>query len=70
MKTPSVRGDAIILELKVTDKFHDMEHCCNRALQQIEENNYDAMLQEEGYSQIRKYGVCFYKKECLVISAE
>ncbi len=27
---------------------------------------YEAALRAEGYRSIRKYGICFYKKECLV----
>lgn len=42
---------------------------CNEALSQIEENRYDYNLQQDGYAQIRKYGITFYGKECLVINA-
>ncbi|MCQ4637876.1 ATP-binding protein [Anaerovorax odorimutans] len=66
LKAPSVRGGAVILELKVTDKFQKMEQCCQQALAQIEEKDYEAGLREEGYSRIQKYGICFYRKECLV----
>jgi len=66
LKTPSVRGGAIILELKVSDTFQGMEQGCRRALKQIEEGNYEAGLRAEGYSDIKKYGVCFYRKECMV----
>lgn len=70
MKTPSVRGGAVILELKVTEEFGRMEQCCGDALKQIEEKDYAAALQTEGYHKIQKYGVCFYKKECMVRTAE
>lgn len=66
LKTPSVRGGAIILELKVSDTFQGMEQECQKALKQIEEADYEAGLRAEGYSVIRKYGVCFYRKECMV----
>lgn len=66
LKTPSVRGGAIILELKVSDTFQGMEQECQRALKQIEEADYEAGLRAEGYSDIKKYGVCFYRKECMV----
>ena len=65
LKTPSVRGGAIILELKVSDDFQGMERACQKALQQIEDRNYEAALRAEGYSDIKKYGVCFYRKECM-----
>lgn len=66
LKTPSVRGGAIILELKVSDTFQGMEQECQRALKQIEESDYEAGLRAEGYSNIKKYGVSFYRKECMV----
>lgn len=66
LKTPSVRGGAIILELKVSDTFQGMEQECQKALKQIEEADYEAGLRAEGYSNIKKYGVCFYRKECMV----
>ena len=66
MKTPSVRGMAIIFELKVVKDFDQMEEGCNQALTQIEDRNYEAALYKEGYRNILKYGVCFYRKECMV----
>lgn len=67
LKTPSVRGSAVILELKITDDFSKMKDVCREALKQIEEKNYEAGLRTEGYSNIKKYGLCFYRKECLVM---
>lgn len=66
LKTPSVRGSAIILELKVSDTFQGMEQECQNALKQMEENDYEAGLRAEGYCDIKKYGICFYRKECMV----
>ena len=66
LKTPSIRGQAVILEIKVSGKFSDMEKMCMSALRQIEEQKYDAELRNEGYTNILKYGICFYKKECMV----
>lgn len=65
-KHRSVRGQAVIMELKVVKEFDRMEAGCDEALNQIEEQNYEAALYKEGYRQIRKYGICFYRKECLV----
>lgn len=67
-KYVSVRGQAIIMELKVVKAFDEMETGCDQALQQIEEQNYQAALVKEGYQQIKKYGICFYRKECMVKS--
>ena len=66
MKTSSVRGMAIIIELKVVKDFEEMEGGCLQALEQIEVQQYEAALYKEGYRKILKYGICFYRKECMV----
>lgn len=66
LKTPSIRGRAVILEIKVSAKFSDMEKACASALRQIKEQKYEAELRDEGYTEILKYGISFYKKECMV----
>ena len=38
----------------------------NEALRQIEEQKYEEALRQEGYQDILKYGVAFYRKECMV----
>ena len=59
-------GRAMILELKVSDTVRGMEMKCQEALAQIEEQHYVVSLQDEGYTEIMKYAVCFFKKGCLV----
>lgn len=67
LKTKRIRnGRAIILEVKVADRFQDMERKCEEALRQIEDNRYEYDLRDEGYEDISKYGICFYKKECWI----
>ena len=66
LKYPSVRGKAVILEIKVSKTYQGLEAKCREALQQIEEQKYEEALRQEGYSQILKYGVAFYRKECMV----
>ena len=66
LKYPSVRGKAVILEIKVADTFSGLEEKCDEALRQIEEQEYEASLRQEGYQDILKYGVAFYRKECMV----
>lgn len=63
---PSARGPVVILELKVAKSFYELEAGCDAALRQIEEQDYAAYWRNEGYTNITKYGVCFYKKECMV----
>ncbi len=70
LKTKRIRkGKAIILEFKVTDNIRGLERGCMEALEQIERLNYDNDIIEEGYTDILKYGLCFYKKECLVMQS-
>ena len=60
-------GDrGIIFELKVAKKFSEMERMCDEALEQIETMEYEHNLREDGYREILKYGVCFFKKRCMV----
>lgn len=66
LKYPSVRGKAVILEIKVADTFSRLEEKCDEALRQIEEQEYEESLRQEGYQDILKYGVAFYRKECMV----
>ena len=66
IKYPNRRGAAVILELKVAKNFKEMSDKCDEALNQIEEKQYDAELLEEGYTNIVKYGITFYKKDCMI----
>ena len=56
----------MILELKIAGTYEEMENRCREALDQIEKQQYVSTLLEEGYQDIRKYGISFYKKECLI----
>ena len=67
LKTPKVRnGRAVVLELKVVKRFQEMENGCRETLRQIEEKKYKDALRQEGYEDILAYGICFYRKECMV----
>ncbi|MFG6393349.1 MAG: ATP-binding protein [Lachnospiraceae bacterium] len=69
LKTKRIRkGRAIILEFKVADNINKLEKGCTEALEQIERLHYDNDIIEEGYTDILKYGICFYKKECFVMN--
>lgn len=70
LKTASIRGAAIILELKVVNEYGKMENGCRKALEQIETQCYAMEPEKEGYQTILKYGICFYRKECMVIKGQ
>lgn len=65
VKYPSVRGRAVIIEIKVARTYRELEQKCREALAQIDERKYEEELLEEGYQDIMKYGVAFYRKECM-----
>lgn len=66
LKYPSVRGKAVIIEIKVSKTYQGLEEKCDETLRQIEEQKYEETLRQEGYRDIMKYGVAFYRKECMV----
>ncbi|MCD7958828.1 MAG: ATP-binding protein [Ruminococcus sp.] len=55
---------AVILEIKVAERFRDLDAKCDEALQQIEENRYEAELKYDCFQKILKYGVAFCDKAC------
>jgi len=71
LKSPRIRnGRAFILELKTAKNFGEMETLCEEALEQIESRKYEAELRNEGYQNIFKYGICFFRKDCMAAKAE
>ena len=60
---------AVIIEIKVAEKFAELDKKCDEALQQIEDRNYEAELIDECYQNIIKYGVAFYQKSCKIKKA-
>lgn len=66
VKSPSLRGRAFVLELKVSDSIDSMEKDAGEAVRQIYEKGYMEELRTEGYRKISCYGVAFYRKDCEV----
>ena len=61
---------AVVIEVKHVKQFPQMEKGCREALRQIEERRYVDGLMEEGYAKVVKYGVCFCRKSCKILSAD
>ena len=61
----------IVIEIKYTKngRAEVLEAGCREALRQIEEKGYAELLYEEGMRNVVKYGIAFYKKQCLVKTA-
>ena len=55
----------IVIELKYADD-RNLDAACDKALTQIEDQQYAAALEEDGMKNIIKYGIACYKKECKV----
>ncbi|MDR1746354.1 MAG: ATP-binding protein [Tannerella sp.] len=56
----------ILIEAKIAPAYNALVAKCQEALQQIETNRYADEFIEDGYTNILKYGIAFYKKECLI----
>ena len=66
IKPLSIFERAVIIELKVCEKPKEIFTKCDDALKQIEEKKYEEELNEEGYEDIIKYGISFYRKDCII----
>ncbi|MCI5727859.1 MAG: ATP-binding protein [Clostridium sp.] len=66
IKSPSVLEKAVIIELKVADNVKELGKKCDEALEQIDKKGYEEELRTEGYEDITKYGIAFYRKDCMV----
>ena len=62
VKSPSLRGRAFILEIKVSDHIDDLEKDAGKALQQIYDKQYARELRTEGYRNINFYGIAFFAR--------
>ena len=66
VQTPERVG--IVIELKYADDGN-LEAACVEALKQIEEKKYMEGLKRRSMKKIIKYGIAFYEKECMVLTA-
>jgi len=66
MRPRDLRKTAVIIEVKIANKPQHLEKESENALVQIEKKKYDEELMHEGYTQIIKYGISFYRKLCMI----
>jgi len=59
----------VVIEAKIAADENTMEKECRNALFQIEEKQYARKLERSGFRKVIRYGISFYKKECLVRTA-
>lgn len=62
-----MKRKAFVLELKVSDRFQNIEQDAQRAVEQIREKRYGEEPMEMGYDTVDIYGIAFYRKNCSVI---
>ena len=56
---------AVIFEVKCSKQLSALEKDCEKALTQIKEKMYGALLKDEGM-EVMEYGISFWKKRCVV----
>lgn len=66
VKSPSLRGKAFVLEVKVSDSIDNLDDDAEKALRQIQKKKYLEELRTEGYQKIGCYGISFFRKDCEV----
>ncbi|MDO4679097.1 MAG: AAA family ATPase [Eubacteriales bacterium] len=59
---------AVAIEAKIASSEDRLETECQNAINQIEENQYARKIERSGFRKVVRYGIAFYKKECLVKS--
>lgn len=60
-------NNGIVIEIKHSLIYDDMNISCLEALNQIKDKRYDAYLRNEGRNDIMIYGIAFCKKRCKVV---
>ncbi|MDR1560723.1 MAG: ATP-binding protein [Clostridiales bacterium] len=65
----SVRDTIVIIEIKICSKAADLEKEAQTALTQIEDRDYEAEYRAEGFKSFARYGIAFYKKDAVVMTA-
>ena len=60
--------EAFVLEFKVATSIGELQGKAKEAVQQIVDRKYEQELRDLGYIKIKRYGIAFFAKDCLVIS--
>ena len=70
VKSPSLRGKAFVVEVKVSDSIDELNEDAGKALEQIYDKKYMEELYAEGYQKIGCFGISFFSKDCEVRSGK
>lgn len=64
---PDDPDTGIIIEMKYAASIASLSAACDKAMQQITDRRYDALLRNEGRENILAFGIAFHKKRCEVV---
>ena len=64
---PEQPESGLVIEVKYSDTMNGLEKACEKAIIQIKDRRYDAVLREDGREDILAYGIAFCKKRCRVV---
>ena len=62
-------NSGIVVELKYTKDYDEMEQACRAALDQINDRRYQEYLLNDGRKDITLYGIAFCKKRCKAMAS-
>lgn len=64
---PEEPDTGIIIEVKYAPTMSGLESACQKAIDQIRERHYQERLANDGRTNIKAYGIAFFKKRCYVM---
>ena len=64
---PEDPDSGMVIELKYTATFRELDSACEKAMQQIRDRRYNEALRNDGRENILAYGIAFCKKRCKVV---
>ena len=64
------RTVAVVIEVKITKDFGDLDAACDRAMKQIADKNYAENLKQQYYKKVLKYGVAFCSEKVCRVKLE
>ena len=70
LRSLDISRPIIIMELKAAKTYRMLEKEAEDALTQIQKMSYDREFVEEGYETSIRYGIAFYKKNCMIKKME
>lgn len=56
------------MEFKIANSIEELSGKAKEAVEQIIEKTYEQELKDLGYTKIKRYGIGFFSKDCLVIT--